>query len=200
MFKSLKKEIELAQDLQSNGIVIHCGATKSNSLSNEDNLQYIVESINKLNSTYPQMQLLLENTTHTGKSYGGDIENFSLIMKHVEKKSLVGFCIDTAHSFVYGYDLASQNKRNDFLKLINDSLGSENIKLLHLNDSLEKCGSYIDKHEAPGEGLIGSSGIKDIMNSSLFQNVPIIMELPEVSIQKQSEIIHLVRSWQDQNE
>lgn len=195
MFVSLQKEVEIAQKLQSDGIVIHCGAIKAGVTSKKDRLQYVVESINVLHYAYPHMTLLLENTPHAGRSYGGNLEDFALILEHVEKKDKVGFCIDTTHAFVYGYDLFHEKGRGEFLNLVHELLGSENVKLLHLNDSKDRCGSFIDKHEVPGDGMIGRKALTDIMNSQVFIDVPIVMELPGNCTKKEEEVIRLVTSW-----
>ena len=197
MFVSLAKETEIAQRLQSDGIVIHSGTTRSSSSLKRDHLLRVVDSINQLNHAYPNIRLLLENTPHAGKSFGGNLEDFSMIMERVEKKALVGFCVDTAHAFVYGYDIFHEKGRTEFIKLVKEALGSEHITLLHLNDSQDRCGSYIDKHEVPGDGLIGHQALAAVMNDSLFKNVPIILELPGSCTKKDEEVLKLVRSWQD---
>lgn len=197
MFISLQKETEYAQKLQSDGIVIHSGSTRSSLALKRDHLLYVIESINKLNDAYPNVRLLLENTPHAGKSFGGNIEDFAMIVERVEKKDLIGFCVDTAHAFVYGYDIFQEKGRADFIKLIDDVLGRQNIKLLHLNDSQDRCGSYIDKHEIPGDGLIGHKALANIMNDIVFKDVPIIIEKPGSCIKNDEEIIHLIRSWED---
>lgn len=197
MFASLQREVEYAQRLQSDGIVIHSGSTRNCSGFKRDHVSSVIESINKLNDTYPNIRLLLENTPHAGKSFGGNLEDFSLIMERVEKKELVGFCVDTAHAFVYGYDIFHEKGRADFIKLIDDILGRQNIKLLHLNDSQDRCGSYIDKHEIPGDGLIGCKALANIMNDVVFKDVPIIVEKPGSCLKKDEDIIHLIRSLQD---
>lgn len=197
MFASLQRETEYAQRLQSDGIVIHCGSTRNNSALKRDHVAYVVESINKLNDAYPNVRLLLENTPHAGKSFGGNLENFSLIMERVEKKSLVGFCVDTAHAFVYGYDISHESGRVAFIKLVDQALGRENIKLLHLNDAQDPCGSYIDRHEVPGDGLIGYKALAEIVNDPVFKDVPVIMEMSGACSKGDAEIINLVRSWLD---
>lgn len=196
MFVSLQKETEYAQKLQCDGIVIHSGSTKTSLASKRDQLLYVVESINKLNDAYPNVRLLLENTPHAGKSFGGNIEDFAMIVDRVEKKDLIGFCVDTAHAFVYGYDIFQEGGRAHFVKLIDEVLGRENIKLLHLNDSQDRCGSYIDKHEIPGDGLIGHKALAAIMNDPIFNDVPIIIEKPGSCVKKDEDIIQLVKSWQ----
>lgn len=196
MFASLQKEVEIAQRLSSDGIVVHPGATKSG-MSKKDQLLYVAECVNELNRTNPDITILLENGPHAGKSFGGDLESFALLMEHVEKKELVGFCLDTAHAFVFGYDFLRDEKRLDFINYVTQTIGTANIKLLHFNDSKDRCGSYIDKHEVPGDGLIGKKTLQFFMNHSVLRDVPIIMELPGDCQKSDGDVIKMIELWQD---
>lgn len=193
-FISLQKEVEIAQWLQSDGIVVHPGATKAG-LSKKDQLLYISECVNELNFKYPDIVILLENGPHAGRSFGGDIESFALLMERIEHKNLVGFCFDTAHAFVFGYDFLREQTQQDFIRLLDQSIGKESLRLLHFNDSKERCGSYIDRHEIPGAGLIGKKTLQFFMNHDLFKDVPIIIELPGDCEQNDATLIKEIEQW-----
>ncbi len=194
MFASLKQETSIAQDLQSDGIVIHVGAGKAG-MSQKDKALYVVECINELTALYPNVNLLLENSPHAGRNFGGSLEDFGLLMHHIEKKDQVRFCIDTAHAFVFGYDLAKEKSLQDFLLVTQELIGQQHIALLHFNDAADRCGSYIDKHEVPGRGHIGKPALQNFMNDSLFKDTPLIMEVSNSNHDQLSHIIQEVKSW-----
>lgn len=194
MFTSLKQEMAIAQDLQSDGIVVHIGAGKAG-MSQKDKALYVAESINELSVMHHRVKLILENSPHAGRNFGGNIDDFAVLMEHVEDKSFVHFCIDTAHAFVFGYNLANQKQLDDFLHQIESICEPSNMALLHFNDAADKCGSYIDKHEVPGQGLIGKNALQHCMNSKVFKNLPIIMELSSSCQDSYSEILDKVKSW-----
>lgn len=194
MFHSLKKEVEFAQDLHAEGIVIHPGATKGR-LSDKDKVRYVADSVNLMHQEHQGVQLLLENGPHAGRTFGGNLEHFAMLIEHVEKKDLLGFCIDTAHAFVYGYDIAKEQHCEDFLRMLEDIIGKQYIKLLHFNDSKDRCGSYIDKHEEPGYGLIGKKALQQFMNHKLFKDVPLIMECSKESRHPIEEVVQIVSEW-----
>lgn len=195
MFASLQQETEIAQDLQSNGIVIHVGARKAG-MSKKDRPLYVAECVNLLTDKYPDIKIILENSPHAGRNFGGDLQDFQDLMHHVEKKDRVGFCIDTAHAFVFGYDIAHEENMRDFLDLISQLISKDQLSLLHFNDSQDRCGSYIDKHEVPGDGLIGKKALKECMNSELFKDIPIIIELPGACEKKDEDLIAEVQAWE----
>ena len=192
MFVSLEQEVAVANRLHADGVVVHCGPRKGRSV--QDQARYVAESINTLHALYAT-KLLLENTPHAGKSFGGNLQDLALVAQHVEKKELLGFCIDTAHAFVYGYDIVHEKDRNDFLAQIKDDLGVDKIALLHFNDAQDLCGSHIDKHQIPGRGLIGHKALASIMHDPLFAQVPIILELPGMCDESERLIIDQISSW-----
>ena len=50
------------------------------------------------------IQLVLENSAHGKKSLGGDVKIWH-ILKRFDYPEKAGFCFDTAHAYVFGYDI-----------------------------------------------------------------------------------------------
>lgn len=194
-FITLCEEAQFASDLHSDGIVIHVGATRAK-LDKKEQVAYVAECVNELITRVPNLPLILENSPHAGRNFGGDITDFGLLYEHIEYKDRVRFCLDTAHAFVFGYDLTNQSALQDFFVLIEDMIGKNNIALLHLNDAPEPCGSYIDKHGVPGEGLLRQHTLQQVMRNNLFLGVPIILELPGSCLSGDDlKILHKIASW-----
>jgi len=97
-------------NLESQGVVIHVGATKTK-LDKQDQAKYVAEGINTLLLKVPDINIFLENSPHAGRNFGGDITDFAFLNSLIEQKERVKFCIDTAHAFVYGYNLISEYDR-----------------------------------------------------------------------------------------
>lgn len=194
-FLSLVKESEIAVDLQSKGIVVHVGATRGN-LTKSDQAKYVAQGINELLHRVPDATLLLENAPHAGRNFGGDLLDFVLLYEMLEQAEKVQYCIDTAHAFVYGYNLADQAYKDSFFETLDTYFKDKNISLLHLNDTQHGCASQIDKHEVPGKGEIGSTVLKACMQQTILHDVPIVLELPGYC---EPDEIHAtlarVRSW-----
>jgi apurinic endonuclease APN1 len=196
-FLSLCKETEIALNLESKGIVIHVGATKTK-LGKLDQAKYVAEGINSLFQQVPDIDILLENSPHAGRNFGGDITDFGYLTGMIEQSHRVKYCIDTAHAFVYGYNLVNEQEQKQFLLLIEETFPKDSIALLHLNDILHDCGSRIDKHGIPGTGQLREKVLKKIMNNTLFSNVPIILELPGTcSLDESLTVVQQVNSWEE---
>lgn len=194
-FLSLCKEAQIAQSLESQGIVVHIGATRAR-LEKWDQVRFVAESVNELLHKVSGVTLFLENSPHAGRNFGGDITDFALLFEHIEHKDRVKFCLDTAHAFVFGYELTNDMKYKEFINLVTEMITPAHMGLLHLNDAAEQCGSYIDKHGIIGTGYLGQSVLKKIMDEPLCQELPIILELPGSCLKEQEvSVLHEVVSW-----
>ncbi|RLA94473.1 MAG: hypothetical protein DRG25_02430, partial [Deltaproteobacteria bacterium] len=57
-------------------------------------------------------------------------------------------------------------------------IGLSKLKVLHLNDSRTRFGSRVDRHWHIGEGEIGLSAFRNIVNHPALSHLPGIMETP----------------------
>lgn len=91
------------------------------------------------------------------------------------------FCLDTAHAFAAGYDLRDGKRVKSAMERIDGEAGIENIKAVHLNDSMREFGSGIDRHERIGEGQIGEKGFRLLLRKEVFAEVPGFLETKPAS-------------------
>ena len=105
------------------------------------------------------------------------------------------FKYDTAHAYSYGYDVAQSESQQAFINFLDATIGIERIKLIHLNDTVEQLGSFIDRHGIMGQGNIGEHALKNFAMHPALCTIPLLMELPELSIEQELLILEKVRSW-----
>lgn len=173
----LQKELDAAATLGVNYVVFHPGAHTGS--GREKGIKRIAEGIDKL--TIPEsVTLLLENTAGKGTTLGKSIGELRQIIKasHGTDQERLGVCIDTCHAHAAGYELREKEGFNDFIQEIEEDIGLEKLKVLHLNDSKDEKGSEKDNHEHIGEGNIGDEGFKNIVNEPRFQDIPMVLETP----------------------
>lgn len=187
------RELELAKKLNFTHIIVHPGSAKKIK-DKREGIITIAKNLNKILKTENQIKIVLENTAHAGLSIGGDLHDFALLREHLEHPEKVLYCIDTAHAYVYGYDVSNEKGQLHFLELVDKTMGLANIALIHLNDTKQLLGSRIDRHEIVGNGILNDS-LKLFVHQSALQHIPIIMELPVIPEEEEKRILEMVRSW-----
>lgn len=164
-----------------------------NKISIEECLDKIAANINLALSMTNGVTAVIENTAGQGSNLGNRFEEIRYIIDRVEDKSRVGYCIDTCHTYSAGYDIVGDYE-GVFTKL-DEIVGLEYLRGIHLNDTKKALGSRVDRHESIGLGLLGEDFFKRFMRDSRFDNVPIILETPDES--RWAEEIALLRSYEE---
>jgi len=124
-----------------------------------------------------KVTVLLENTAGQGTNLGYRFEHLGELLRLVKSKRL-GVCIDTCHMFAAGYDLRTKKAYEASMTELDDVVGVEQVRAFHLNDSKFECGKKRDRHENIGEGEIGKTGFKLLVNDDRFASLPGLLETP----------------------
>lgn len=175
------------------GLVTHIGSHQGDGL--ETGTKRVVDCLNEiLSDTTCCAMLLLENTAGAGNLVGKTIAEIGEIIRLVNNKRL-GFCLDTAHAFEFGYELQTEEGLDKLVSDIDQEIGLNRLCAIHLNDSLTEFGSNRDRHETFGRGHIGERAMTRIINHPKLRDKPFIMETPEIkSGDAGREIVDHVRS------
>jgi deoxyribonuclease IV len=152
-------------------LVVHPGARGEATV--ESAIATIVEGVKQAARRVPlgKMQILIENTAGMGTSVGSRLEEVAAIVKGLREVN-VGVCLDTAHLFAAGYDIKSVAGLEQTLELIEQTIGLENVPVLHVNDSKIALGGRVDRHENIGEGKIGKEAFGRILKHPRLGTVP----------------------------
>jgi deoxyribonuclease-4 len=177
--KSLISELERCQQLKIPYLVTHLGSHLG--AGTQNGFTRLIDGINQaLSHTIGDVMLLLENTAGTRNSMGSSFEAIQHIIGRLAHPERVGVCFDTSHAFAAGYDLRTDETVTMTITKIEEIIGFEKLKLVHLNDSKGDFNSRIDRHEHIGMGMIGEEGFRSILSSRLGK-LPLIMETPKDS-------------------
>jgi deoxyribonuclease-4 len=123
--------------------------------------------------------LCLETTAGSGTALGASFEELAALIERIPEphRSRVGVCVDTCHAYSAGYDLVKRYE--DVWRTFEDSVGLDRLRVMHLNDSKTAFDSRSDRHELIGEGSIGETGFRSLMNDSRLARVPKVIETPK---------------------
>ncbi|MHB9037864.1 MAG: TIM barrel protein, partial [Armatimonadota bacterium] len=90
----------------------------------------------------------------------------------------VGICIDTAHLWGSGYDISTEAGVLSMFDDLNHFVGSDKLKVIHLNDTQKELASHADRHYHIGQGNIGLEGFRAIVQHPITRDLPGIIETP----------------------
>ena len=173
----LQAELDAASKLGVEYVVFHPGAHTGS--GRENGIERISEGIDRLEIP-ESVTLLLENTAGKGTTLGKTMGELREMIDNAETgDGKIGVCIDTCHAHAAGYDLVTEEGFEDFLQEIEEDLGAEKVKVLHMNDSKDSRGSEKDNHQDIGYGEIGEKGFENIVNSETLNHLPMVLETPQ---------------------
>ncbi len=162
-------------------------------ISEQESLALVAESINIALANTKGVTAVIENTAGQGSNLGYAFWHLAYIIERVEDKSRVGVCLDTCHSFAAGYDLSTEIGCEMVFREFDEVVGFEYLRGMHLNDALKAVGSRVDRHSPLGEGFLGITPFRYIMQDKRFDNIPLILETPDE--ERWPEEIALLKSF-----
>jgi deoxyribonuclease-4 len=121
-------------------------------------------------------KILLETTAGQGTNIGYRFEQLRDIRDRSAFPERFGICFDTCHTYAAGYDFTSEEGYRKVFDDFDRILGLENLQAFHFNDSKKGLSSRVDRHEHIGQGALGLSGVRFLMNDERFARVPKILE------------------------
>ena len=124
--------------------------------------------------------LCLETTAGTGTALGATFDELAAIIALLpsEQQPRVGICLDTCHVYSAGYDLVQDY--DGVVAQLDDTLGLDRLRVIHLNDSKTPFASRRDRHELIAEGSLGELPFRRIMTDERLANVPKVLETPKL--------------------
>jgi deoxyribonuclease-4 len=130
-----------------------------------------------LENIAPDVFLVLENSAGAGQLCGGTLEELGAFLKAVDHPQLA-VCLDTAHSWAAGYDIAGRDGVERFIAQAETHIGLERIVMFHFNDTQVPLGGHKDRHWHIGEGLIGFEGFRALASHAALVDKTAILETP----------------------
>lgn len=177
--QALRTEVERAAALEIPYLVIHPGAHLGS--GEADGIRRVADALNAIleGSTAASVTICLETTAGQGSSIGHRFEHLAAIRERITHKNRVGVCVDTCHIFAAGYEIRGRRPYEHTMRHLDDVIGLDHVKCVHLNDSQRELGSRVDRHAHIGRGQIGVDGFRLLLNDPRFRHLPMILETPK---------------------
>lgn len=192
---SFVHEMQRCQQLGLDRLNFHPGSHLKK-ISEQESLALVAESINIALDKTEGVTAVIENTAGQGSNLGYAFWHLNYIIDRVEDKSRVGVCLDTCHSFAAGYDLSTEEGCEKVFEEFEREVGFKYLRGMHLNDALKPLQSRVDRHSPLGEGHLGITPFRYIMQDARFDGIPLILETPDE--ERWSEEIALLKSFAEE--
>lgn len=142
----------------------------------EKGIEEIAALLNELLKPEQTTTVLLETMAGKGSEVGRTFEELAAILKKVKLQDKMGVCLDTCHIWDGGYDIV--NDLEGVVEQFDRIIGLDRLKAIHLNDSLNGCGSHKDRHACIGAGKIGLEALTGVINHPRLKHMPFFLETP----------------------
>jgi deoxyribonuclease IV len=153
----------------------HMGAGESAGLGLV--IKALDEVIDRTGAT--EVRIDLESTAGQGTTLGHRLEHLAELRASVRQPERVGICLDTCHLFAAGYQWDDPERYDHWIAELERTVGINEVRVWHLNDSVRECGSRVDRHAGLGRGELGLEAFRRIVNEGRFAGCPMILETPK---------------------
>lgn len=183
---AFRAEMERAEELGITYLVTHMGAHGGAGV--DEGLVRLCKSLDSLHDELPgyKVRVALETTAGQGSALGSRFDEFPRIFDSVKQPERLVVCLDTCHVFAAGYDIRNPAGYEETMQQFEALVGKDKLKVVHANDSMKPYASHADRHAHIGEGEIGLTAFRCLVNDPRIAGLPVIIETPD------SETMHPV--------
>jgi deoxyribonuclease IV len=160
-------------------LVVHPGAHMG--AGEEAGLERIAQALDLVISRAAGLGVTidLETTAGQGTNLGYRFEHLQDILQRVAHPKRLGVCVDTCHIFAAGYPMETAQEYDETIDRLCRTVGLENLRVWHLNDSCRELGSRVDRHAGIGAGKMGLEPFRHLVNDLRFRDLRMILETPK---------------------
>jgi deoxyribonuclease IV len=173
---TMRATVDAACAIEADGVVFHVGSHLGAGL--EAGLERCVPALRDvLERCSGSTWLLLENSAGAGGTIGRSIDELALIVDALERHPRLGICLDSCHLYVSGVDVGDADAWSATLTEVDERIGLDRLRALHVNDAAAALGSNRDRHANVLAGELGERLGAFLAHPSV-QGLPALMETP----------------------
>jgi deoxyribonuclease-4 len=171
---ALQATMETAQAIGAETVVFHVGSHVGYGF--DEAVDVVTPALRELLLlTTDDLWLCLENAAGAGGTIGRSVAELATLCDAVDRHPRLGVCIDSCHWWSSGVDVADPPTLDAAIRDLDQEMGLDRLRLLHVNDSKTALGSNRDRHELVPRGLIGD-GLATFLGHPAFESLPAIVE------------------------
>lgn len=173
---TMRSTVDAACAIQADGVVFHVGSHLGAGL--KAGVKRCVPALREvLDRCSDTTWLLLENSAGAGGTIGRSIDELAILVDALDRHPRLGICLDSCHLFVSGIDVGEPEAVATVLAEVDDRIGLDRLRALHVNDAAAPLGSNRDRHANVLEGELGER-LGAFLAHPAVQGLPALMETP----------------------
>ena len=173
---TLMNTVDVACAIDADGVVFHVGSHLGAGL--EAGLEHVVPALERaLDRCSDTTWLLIENSAGAGGTIGRSVDELAILIERLDRHPRLGVCLDSCHLWVSGVDVTDRAALDGCIDEVDERIGLDRLRALHVNDAAAPLGSNRDRHANVGEGEIGE-GLSVFLAHPKLQGLPTILEVP----------------------
>ncbi len=173
---AMRASLEAADAIGAEGVIFHIGSHLGAGF--EAGLERVVPALRELlELTTDDLWLLMENSAGAGGTIGRSTDELAAVHEALEHHPRLGLCLDSCHWYVSGVDVTDPNVLAAAVADLDERIGLDRLRCLHVNDTKAVLGSNLDRHASIGAGLM-DEGLRSFLIHPAFRELPAILETP----------------------
>ena len=173
---TLMNTVDVACAIEADGVVFHVGSHLGAGF--EAGLEHVVPALERaLERCSETTWLLIENSAGAGGTIGRSVDELAVLVDRLDRHPRLGICLDSCHLWVSGVDVTDRAALDVCVDEVEERIGLDRLRALHVNDAAAPLGSNRDRHANLGEGEIGE-GMSVFLAHPKLQGLPTILEVP----------------------
>jgi deoxyribonuclease-4 len=172
---ALRTTMEVACGIGADGVVFHVGSHLGAGF--DKGLERVLPALELvLELCDDTTWLLMENSAGAGGTIGRSIEERATLSERLGRPPRLGVCLNSCHLYVSGVDVTARPTLDALLDELDEAIGLDRLRALHVNDAAAPLGSNRDRHANIGDGLLGEE-LGVFLGHPRLQGLPAVLEV-----------------------
>ena len=148
----------------------------------DEALARVAAALNDVITPSQETPVLVQTMAGEGTQVGSTFEQLARILDQVKFDDHTGVLFDACRVWGAGYDIVDD--LDGVVEEFDRVIGLDKLWAVHLNDSVDACGSHKDRHAPIGDGRIGLPALAAMVNHPKLRAVPFYLEAPDPTLAK----------------